>query len=71
MGKRTRVALIALGVIFILAAVYYTLVVFLLQGIRREEKERAAVLSLESDRIKASPVERADETLKPAAGFGR
>jgi hypothetical protein len=41
------------------------------QLLQREEKERAAVLPLESDRIKASPVERADESLKPTVGLGR
>jgi hypothetical protein len=41
------------------------------QLLQREEKERAAVLPLESDRINTSPVERADESLKPVAGFGR
>jgi hypothetical protein len=39
--------------------------------LQREEKERAAVLPLEPARPKASPVERADEPLKPAVGLGR
>ena len=36
-----------------------------------EEKERAAILPLEPARPQASPVERADETLKTAAGLSR
>jgi hypothetical protein len=39
--------------------------------LHKEEKERAKVLSVESTIIKAGPVERADESLKPAAGMWR
>ena len=41
------------------------------QLLQREEKERATVHPLEPARPQASPVERADETLKTAAGLGR
>jgi hypothetical protein len=39
--------------------------------LQREERERAKLLSMESTRPKATPVEMADEVLKPAAGMWR
>ena len=39
--------------------------------LQREDRERAAVPPLEPTRAKAGPVERADESPKPAAGMGR
>ncbi|MCL2029805.1 MAG: hypothetical protein FWG97_05265, partial [Deltaproteobacteria bacterium] len=39
--------------------------------LQREEKERPKLLFMESTRPKASQLERADESLKPAAGMWR